>query len=268
VCLNAAACGFGRPFIVAGEPRVAGTMRRDDWSRRLTLASVMADDARRAGRHWERMAELEHASIASFARFALELLAFGAPAELVREAALAMADETRHAELCFGVASAYAGHPVGPRALATADAAPRVTLRDAVLDAVLEGCIGETVSAIEASETLEHVADPALREVLTAIASDERRHAELAFRFVRWALEREPSLREPVLSLARREVELACAELYAGSPDERRLLALGVYPERFRPSLRHVVVREVIVPCLTALAASDFTFRSSARAEA
>lgn len=253
VCMQAGICGIGRPFIVAGETRVAGTMRRDDWSQKLALASVSADDAECAARYWEMAAKLEHASIASFARFSLELLAFGAPAELVREAALAMADETRHAELCFGVASAYAERPLGPGPLAVAGAAPRATLREAVLDAVIEGCIGETASAIEAAETLEHVTDPALRGILAGIVADERRHAELAFRFVRWALERDPTLREPVLAVARRELARECSEPNDASKDERRLLALGVYPEGLRVRLRYDVVREVVIPCLNGL---------------
>ncbi len=253
VCMQAALCGIGRPFIVAGETRVAGTTMRDDWAQQLALAPVTADDAACAARHWEMAAKLEHASIASFARFSLELLAFGAPPELVSEAVLAMADETRHAELCFGVASAYAEQPLGPGPLAVGGAAPRATLRDAVLDAVIEGCIGEAASAIEATETLEHVTDAALRGILAGIAADERRHAELAFRFVRWALERDPALREPVLAVARRELVRGSREPGVETPDERRLLALGVYPERFRARLRQEVVREVVIPCLRGL---------------
>jgi hypothetical protein len=134
-----------------------------------------------------------------------------------------------------------------------AGAAPRATLREAVLDAVIEGCIGETASAIEAAETLEHVTDPALRGILAGIVADERRHAELAFRFVRWALERDPTLREPVLAVARRELARECSEPNDASKDERRLLALGVYPEGLRVRLRYDVVREVVIPCLNGL---------------
>jgi hypothetical protein len=36
--------------------------------------------------------------------------------------------------------------------------------------------------------------DPAVRKALTRIADDEARHAELAFRFVAWALRRDPQL--------------------------------------------------------------------------
>ena len=60
---------------------------------------------------------MEHASIAAFARFSLELLAFGAPPDLVEQAQAAMADETRHAKLCFALAGAYAERPIGPGAL-------------------------------------------------------------------------------------------------------------------------------------------------------
>ena len=55
---------------------------------------------------WTTAARAEHASVASFARFTLQLLHLGAPADLVADAQQAALDEVRHARLCFGVASA------------------------------------------------------------------------------------------------------------------------------------------------------------------
>jgi hypothetical protein len=49
---------------------------------------------------------MEHASVAAFARFTLDLLALGAPADLVQSAQQALGDEIAHAELCFGLAGA------------------------------------------------------------------------------------------------------------------------------------------------------------------
>lgn len=57
-----------------------------------------------------------------------------------------------------------------------------------------EGCVGETAAALEATWAAEAATEPLVRDVLAQIAADEERHATLAFRFVSWALERDPRL--------------------------------------------------------------------------
>jgi hypothetical protein len=254
VCLEAGICGIGRPFVVAGVARVAGPAARTDWLDAARPSITLKGDARlQAARYWQQAALLEHASVAAFSRFVLELLASGAPAALVNDAVAAARDEVRHAELCFGLASAYAGHAVGPGPLAV-DGAVQATLRDAVLSCVAEGCIAETVAALEAAEAREHAEDPVVRDVLARIAEDEGRHAELAFRFVHWALEQDPELCAPVLDLVRLESARDAAAVPAHSAAEQRSLSLGIYPERLRSLLRDSVVREIVMPCLEAMA--------------
>ena len=47
------------------------------------------------GAWWAEIAALEHASVASFARFTLQLLSLGAPPELLADVGQASADEIR-----------------------------------------------------------------------------------------------------------------------------------------------------------------------------
>ena len=63
---------------------------------------------------WTQMARAEHAAVASFARFTLQLMSIGAPAELLGAAQTAAADECRHAKICFGLAAVYGGRAVEP----------------------------------------------------------------------------------------------------------------------------------------------------------
>ncbi len=129
---------------------------------------------------------MEHASIAAFARFTLHLLAVGAPPDLVSLSQQAIGDETEHARLAFSLASAYAGEAVGPGALAIDGSLDGFDVIELVGTLLREGCIGETVAAIEARDALDGVRDAAVRGVLETIARDELRHAELAWRTLGW----------------------------------------------------------------------------------
>jgi hypothetical protein len=143
----------------------------------------------RLAEEWTKIALMEHASIAAFARFTLQLMSLGAPADLVERSQAATSDETLHAKLAFTIASTYAGHPVGPGPLELRGALAESSLREIFVNVIREGCVGETVAAVEAAEAVEHAVDPVVRRALARIAEDELRHAELAWRFVRWAIE-------------------------------------------------------------------------------
>ncbi len=80
----------------------------------LDVSGLALEEREALGAAWLRNALMEHASIAAFARFTLELLAVGAPADLIRDSNAAASDETRHAELCFALASEYLGESEGP----------------------------------------------------------------------------------------------------------------------------------------------------------
>jgi hypothetical protein len=178
----------GRPFVLGGQAVTAPTVASEDWSRRVTLGAVLPDPARKAlADAWLEDARMEHASIASFARFALELLSLGSPPELVAAAQRAGLDEVLHARTCFGVARALSGEARGPGALATVGVEPRGLL-DALRAAVHEGCVGETLAAGIAREQARRTTNPELALVLERIADDELRHAELAYQFVAWAV--------------------------------------------------------------------------------
>jgi hypothetical protein len=167
---------------------------RTDWPRAEAPAVAHLTQTERAAlaQHFSWLGQMEHASIAAFARFQLQLLALGAPPALVEACNRALADETAHARLCFGIASAYAGRALGPGPLDVKYSLHAVSLVEVVDLVVAEGCFGETRAALEALEAADNARDPVIRACYARIADDEQRHAELAFRFVRWALDREP----------------------------------------------------------------------------
>lgn len=249
-------CAIGRPFLVDGLERVAPLARRSDWAETLAELEVIgltSEQRKRVARAWARIGQMEHASVAAFARFALQLLQLGAPPELVQLSTQAMADETRHARLAFGLASSYAGEAWGPAALDIERSLDVGSLTEIARLVVREGCIGETCAALEAREAALHAASPQLAELLGGVADDESRHAELAWRFVSWALERSPHEVGAML-----EQELARAEpIEPGDPsaDSSALLAHGIVDETRRAALRNAALEQVVRPCGAALLA-------------
>lgn len=187
----------GRPFLVDAEARVAPVVRNAQWTEpndaRPRVEHLSEHERAAQAAHWTRLGQLEHASIAAFARFSLQLLSLGAPPELVEGCTRALADETAHAKLCFTLASAYAGRSIGPGRLDVSSSLEASSLADIVDLVLLEGCIGETKAALEALELADTATDPVIRAAYARIAADEERHAELAFRFIRWALTRSPA---------------------------------------------------------------------------
>jgi hypothetical protein len=180
----------GRPLVVEGVARVAPVTQRPDWTEPLQvdLSGLSARQREELAQQWLADARLEHASIASFARFTLDLLAFGAPPDLVEACQRAAADEIRHARACFALASTYAGVTWGPGPLDMRGVTVSATLAEAAACALREGCINETTAALTAARQAELATDPVVREVLARIAHDEATHAELAWRFVAWAI--------------------------------------------------------------------------------
>ncbi|HWB78413.1 MAG TPA: ferritin-like domain-containing protein, partial [Nannocystaceae bacterium] len=203
VTCEATSCSSGRPFVVDEAARVAAVRRRDDWydAARIDVRALDAATRAELAAAWLADAQAEHASVASFARFALELLSIGAPPELVADAHAAARDEIEHAKICFALASAYAGVPQGPGPLAVDGSLARCGDLYAIIRATVEeGCVGETLAALEAEAAVARATDPVVRAALTRIAGDEARHAALAWRVVAWALgSGAPSVRRAVL---------------------------------------------------------------------
>ena len=191
-------CAIGRPFLVDFVARRAALEQRSDWLVELeavSLDGLGANERERLAAYWSDVALMEHASIAAFARFALQLLSVGAPHVLLERTRAAEADETRHTRLCFALAAQYGGRDVGPGTLSMQGALDDLSPETILATTVLEGCIGETRAALEAARARELCTDPVVREVLATIAHDESTHAELAWRFVAWLIHERPSLR-------------------------------------------------------------------------
>ena len=243
---------IGRPFGVGGADRLASVGADCSWTSDLEIAVAGLQGAarRRVAQAWTRHARGEHASIAAFSRFILQLMQLGAPADLVAEATRAMADELRHARDAFAVASALAGETVSAGVLDTAGALDDMDTEAIVRSAVREGCVGETIAAAQAVVAAEACTDPAVRAVLQGIADDETRHAALAWRFVRWVVGARPELAAVVAEeIGRGYVVPAVMD----EPYAEAMRAWGQLPDADMYAVGRQVFDEAVVPCAVAL---------------
>jgi hypothetical protein len=214
-----ALCGGGRPLRAEGDELVvARPIAREDW---LAELPATVHDASLAARFLVDAAA-EHASVASFARVSLQLLALGAPPALIEAVHRAALDEIEHARLCYALAERRGAPRVGPGPLAV-DRAPFATsMASFVRDTFLDGCVAETLAAIDL-RTRE--GDEVERSAFERMADDEERHAELAWRMLAWAIRSDPS--------ARTELRRAIGEVSADDP----------------------VIQSIVLPCSEALLA-------------
>lgn len=263
-------CMIGRPLLVDGAARRAAVAARADWSDGALAAALAASSAQldpsvreRVGRHHAAIAALEHASVASFARASLELLALGAPPDLLHDTHAAAADEIRHARLTYAVARAH-GVEVGPGRLdlggvLDADVEPARVAR-AVAH---EGCVGETLGAAEARAAADACVDPALRGALGSIADDELAHAALAWRTLAWLI---ATFGDVARAAAEEGLDAALASLVPGADEvspaaddpelEAALRDRGVLLASEVAALRRAVARDVVAACRATVGAT------------
>lgn len=178
-------CVIGRPYV------------EDDGCRSVEATLANAGPASGANtaktdrvRAWLKAGEGEHASVAAFNRLSLQLLALGAPLELVTDVQGAALDEANHARLCWDLAQSLANAPVTHGAFPFHTVVdPQTSLADLAYAAVREGCLSETLGACVADSIAKQSPDADARRVLTRLASDELGHAVLSFRIVSWAMQ-------------------------------------------------------------------------------
>lgn len=203
---------------------------------------------------WVQAAQMEHASIASFARFALQLIAVGAPPLLLAGAHQAAIDEVHHTRMSFALASRLLGRAVGPGPLPLpSDVLGAADLVSVAAETAADGCVGESIAAAEARAAADEAREPAVAAALTAIGRDEEAHAALAWSFVGWAVR---TGGPAVAAAVRHSVQARCErslEALAPAPDEHP--GYGHLAARRAHDVRAATIDEVIRPALASLLA-------------
>jgi hypothetical protein len=117
---------------------------------------------------------------------------------------------------------------------------------------VREGCIGETLAALEAREGEARAVEPVLRRILGIIARDEFNHAALAWRTLAWLVDTGRVGRVQARTTIDRALQEQAA-LARVSAENENLQRFGVLGESERRALRAVACESVVAPCANAL---------------
>ena len=147
------------------------------------------------GRQWRENGRTEHASVASFARLTLDLMALGAPPALIIAANQDALDEIHHTEACFALAHAIDGQAESPGPFPEAQRAhslPRLrtlALAELAVLSLVDGALHEGVSARIIAKLARRSTNATIRAILKQIAADEGRHAAHGWDVVEWCLE-------------------------------------------------------------------------------
>ncbi len=265
----------GRPMRIDGVSVLAATQPTAGWHDEANVGLVVDVPpplCAALARAWLAEAQLEHASVAAFAKLSLQLLAVGAPPELIDAAHAAARDEIAHAKVAFSLASHFGGEAVGPSPVPAWAAAPSLELSTLLAETLEDGCVGETIAAREAAVAAAHATDATLARALFTIAEDETRHAELAFRVARFCVD---ALGAAGVAAVRALDATLAEELSRPAPSAstggshastsccgRELSAHGILCAHERAAIRREVLREVVRPCLQTLAATHGAARS------
>ncbi|MBX3231970.1 MAG: hypothetical protein KIT84_12390 [Labilithrix sp.] len=236
--------GWGRPLRIGRRAVTPGVRASKEWARGPRPDVTGLDVETRAALRdlWLHDARKEHASVPAFGQVAWQLVALGAPSDLVRRAHESCLQEIDHAERCFALASAYAGRDLGVQEMPALHAGGAALPKDRVraltqvaTEALVDGALLEDYNAALAATALDAVRDPAAREALVRIVEDESAHARLAWDIIAFCVERGGA--PVVAALERRFAEVppepvslyeeSLARRVAALPDKTPLWAHG-----------------------------------------
>jgi hypothetical protein len=131
-----------------------------------------------------RATQAEIGSVGAFLIMREELRKMGAPKNLISQCLTAAQDEIKHARMMHTVCVSLGQKATAP----TIDCVPKRSYFSLAMENAIEGCIHESYAAIQALYQSQHAKTPELRELFTAIATDEIQHAQLSLQIHHWLM--------------------------------------------------------------------------------
>ena len=265
--------GNGRQFIVKDRSRktfsqtcnLDGPEFAGSW-KMGQLPSISPNNSynQEIGRRWLEQAELSHAALASFARNTLYLMSLGSTSGLLVTSQESGVDKIKHAKLFYGFASAFLDTDLAPGPLDVEGCLDETDLRFITRSLIMDGCIEETIGAIEVRLRANYAEDPAIKAALTQVASEEMNHAQFAWDTLEWILDKFPDIRGFVTETFRVELERSmqsfeceankkelpstCTKPCTSSEERKMFRRYGLPGKDDRAEVRKSAMLEVIEP--------------------
>ena len=157
-----------------------------------TAGELTAPERARLAETWKRRSAAEYLAVSTFSILAIDLVAAGAPADVLSHCVRAQLDEIRHAELAIRMVEIYGGSRIEPVAGMSRlpDSQEMSKLQQAVANTLLVSCVSETYATTVLTATRDLTTDPVAHAVLTSIYSDEVMHARLGWSYLRFGIEK------------------------------------------------------------------------------
>jgi hypothetical protein len=184
----------GRQLRRYGRVLLPGLRSSSAWTTSTVVVDRLDSPPAGVADQWRENGKTEHASVAAFARLTLDLMALGAPPNLIAAANQDALDEIRHTELCFSLATALDEKSVSPgpfpeaQRVTTLPRSRALALAKLAVDSLVDGALHEGVSARIIAKLAGRSGVPAIRAVLKEIAADEGRHSAHGWAVVEWCL--------------------------------------------------------------------------------
>ena len=267
---------LGRPFVVNGKSRTtfSQTCNKDVCSNRRHAdswkmgppPSISENSSynQEIGRRWLEQAEAEHASIAAFARNTLYLMHLGSTAGLLMTSQEAGMEKINHTKLSYGIATTFIGHDLAPGPLNVDGCLDEVDLKIITRSVVLDGCIEDTILAIETAQRANSSEDLAIKSALNQMAWDNAKHAQYAWDTLEWIIEKFPEIRGFVLETLKielernlqnvechslkKEIPSTCTKPGTDSEEITMFRKYGLMTEDERINIRQTVMKKAIEP--------------------
>lgn len=157
-----------------------------------TAGELTGPERARLAETWRRRSAAEYLAVSTFSILAIDLVAAGAPADVLSHCVRAQLDEIRHAELAIRMVEIYGGKRIEPVAGMSRlpDSPETPKLHQAVANTLLVSCVSETYATTVLLATRDQTTDPVAHAVLTSIYSDEVMHARLGWSYLRFGIEK------------------------------------------------------------------------------
>jgi len=216
------------------------------------------------GRIWGERIPTEYRSITGFSTLSFDLIAAGAPVDMVAVCHRVCIDELRHTELAVRMVDLYgAPRPSLPRDITSLPADESLSaVAQACRSAILLSCLGETFACTELTMLRDRAVDPVVRQVLTIFLADEIMHARVGWAYVAHAMKTADSAtRESVAAAVPAHIAGIGANLFGSlesaaavsvTNEDPRLAVHGVCSMIEEQDLYRAFVPEVLVPGLIA----------------